>query len=145
MATRTTDRKIKRDPRSQPFCATRRHHSTEAAEDYSELVSDLITELGEARTCEIAFRLGVSHVTALRTIRRLQHEGYLRTSPHQPITLTAKGIHTADQAKERHELLVNFLISLGVPHDVAEVDVEGAEHHISATTLKCIRAFMKKV
>ncbi|MCB0360766.1 MAG: HTH domain-containing protein, partial [Bdellovibrionales bacterium] len=77
--------------RARPFRETRRHHSTEAAEDYSELIADLIEEQGEARTCTIAQELGVSHVTALRTIRRLQDEGYMVTAPHKPVELTAKG------------------------------------------------------
>ena len=69
-------RKKKFPGRAGPFKATRRHHTNEAAEDYTELVADLINSQGEARTCEIARAMGVSHVTALRTIRRLQ-EGRL--------------------------------------------------------------------
>ena len=85
--------------RSASFKATRKHHDSEAAEDYTELVADLIEKDGEARTCRIAEHLGISHVTALRTIRRLQGEGYLETSPHRPVTLTAKGKKTAEYCK----------------------------------------------
>ena len=130
--------------RARPFSATRKHHSTEAAEDYTELIADLIDSKGEARTCDIADQLGISHVTALRTIQRLQREGYVETLPRRPVTLTAKGRRTARLAKERHELLVQFLVQIGVPRRVAEVDVEGAEHHISDTTLACIKRFLKR-
>jgi len=130
-------------PRSLPFRATRKHHSTEAAEDYTELVAQLITEAGEARTCQIADRLGISHVTALRTIKRLMGEGYLETAPHKPVTLTAKGTRVAKEALERHQLLLDLFLKLGVPRDIAEIDVEGTEHHISAVTLEKIKNFLR--
>ena len=129
--------------RAAPFKAMRRQHNSAAAEDYTELVAELIECRGEARTCEIAEQLGVSHVTALRTIRRLQGEGYLATKPHQPVTLTAKGRRLAAFCRDRHRLLVDFFVRIGVPADVAELDVEGVEHHIGPVTLNAIRDFMK--
>lgn len=128
---------------SAPFKATRRHHSTEAAEDYCELILKLLEENGEARTCDIANRLGVSHVTTIRTLQRLQDEGYIKTSPRKPVTLTLQGKKTAEYAKERHILLVEFLVKLGVSKTQAEIDVEGAEHHFSDETLKVLRNFMQ--
>lgn len=129
--------------RSRPFQATRRHHGTEAAEDYTELIADLIESEGEARTCTIAEHRGVSHVTALRTMRRLQEEGYLETDRHKPVSLTRRGAELAEYAKKRHQLLVDFLLTLGVPRKQAEIDVEGAEHHISPVTLRAIKKFLK--
>lgn len=126
------------------FEATRSHHSTEAAEDYCELILDILETHDEARTCHIADRLGISHVTAIRTLQRLQLEGYIVTSPRKPVTLTTKGKKTAIFAKERHLLLVEFLMSIGVPRDIAEIDIEGAEHHFSPKTLASIRTFMNK-
>jgi len=127
---------------AQSFKATRQHHSTEAAEDYSELIAELIASEGSARTCTIAKRLGISHVTALRTMQRLQEEGYLETAPHKPVTLTKKGQRVAAFAKKRHRLLVDFFQAIGVPKKQAEIDVEGAEHHISKKTLQCVEAFL---
>lgn len=131
--------------RSRSFRATRKHHGSEAAEDYTELIADLIAEKGEARTCNIADELGISHVTALRTMRRLQEEGYIETSRQKPVYLTAKGRETAKFAKERHELLLKFLISIGVSEKQAEIDVEGAEHHVSAETLKCLAKLLERL
>jgi DtxR family manganese transport transcriptional regulator len=130
--------------RSLPFKAARQQNSEEAAEDYVELVFDLIESRGEARTCTIAEHLGISHVTALRTIRRLQTEGFLQTSPHKPVVLTPKGKKLAQFSKFRHEVLLDFFQLLGVPKAQAEIDVEGAEHHISAKTLSCIEQFLKQ-
>ena len=135
--------KEKKPSRSRPFRETRRHHNTEAAEDYTELIAELIEEKGEARTCDIANHLGISHVTAIRTMRRLEQEGFLETAPHKPVSLTKKGKRTAELAKEKHDLLVEFFVSIGVPMAVAEIDVEGVEHHISPETLKAVKNFLK--
>ncbi|MEZ4754165.1 MAG: iron dependent repressor, metal binding and dimerization domain protein [Bdellovibrionota bacterium] len=129
--------------RSKAFDAARKQHSIEAAEDYTELIADLIAEYGEARIGVIAEHLGISHVTALRTVKRLQAEGYLITSPHKPVVLTPKGKRTASFAKSRHELLVEFFVKVGVPKQLAEIDVEGVEHHISKETLIYIQKFLK--
>ena len=125
------------------FQATRRQHNTEAAEDYTELIADLIESHGEARTCTIANELGISHVTALRTLKRLQSEGYIQTAPHKPVTLTAQGKKMAKYSKERHEILLDFFSMIGVPKQAAEHDVEGVEHHISPATLSAIKKFMR--
>ena len=130
--------------RANQFEETRRQHSLESAEDYTELIYELIQNNGEARTCEIALQLGISHVTALRTIRRLQEQGYVTTSRQKPVILTEKGKKLALHSKLRHKLLLDFLIALGVPKKVAEIDVEGIEHHVSQITLKKIKTFLNR-
>jgi DtxR family manganese transport transcriptional regulator len=133
----------KKTGREKAFIATRKHHLTESAEDYTELISDLISSQKEARTCEIARHMGISHVTAIRTLKRLQKEGYIETAPHQPVTLTAKGKRLAAMAKKRHLILLDFLIHLGVPKHIASIDAEGMEHHISSETLEIFQTYIK--
>ncbi|MCI5066329.1 transcriptional regulator [bacterium] len=128
--------------RAKPFQVTRKHHGKEAAEDYTELILDLTESKGEARTGEIAASLGISHVTALRTMKRLQAEGYLETGRGKPVTLTRKGRDLALFSRKRHEVLVEFFVSIGVPRKTAEIDVEGAEHHISKVTLEKVIEFL---
>lgn len=130
---------------SLPFIATRKHHNTEIAEDYTEMIADLIKENGEARTCELARNLGVSHVTAVKTLKRLQRDGYIYTAPHKPIELTDKGQQLADFSKWRHQTLLNFLITIGVPEEVAIIDVEGMEHHVSTETLEAFQKHLEKL
>lgn len=134
----------KHPKRSGAFDETRQAHLKEAAEDYTELIAELIEEKGEARTCELAEILGVSHVTASRTINRLQKCGYLDTSPRKPVTLTQLGQETANYCKQRHQILLKFFIAIGIPRQVAEVDVEGVEHHISQESLEVIKQYMSK-
>ena len=125
------------------FERTRNDHSRELAEDYVELVDTLIRERGEARAVEMASRLGISHVSVTKTVQRLQREGYLRSEPYRSIFLTEKGAELATLVSERHELVLAFLTRLGVSKEIAEIDAEGIEHHISDETLTAIRKFLK--
>lgn len=119
---------------------TRREHANEVAEDYVEAIADLIEEAGEARVVDLAKRLGVTHVTVNRTIGRLQKAGYVTTQPYRAIFLTDSGRELAAACKNRHETVVAFLRSLGVPERVAEMDAEGIEHHVSPETLAAFKA-----
>lgn len=118
---------------------TRREHSRETAEDYVEAIAALIAAGGEARAVDLARLLGVSHVTVIRTIARLQRDGYVSTEPYRSIFLTEKGARLAADCRERHEVVERFLISLGVPEGVAVSDAEGIEHHCSLETLSAFR------
>lgn len=124
------------------FQRTREDHSRENAEDYVELIEALIAETGEARAVDLAERLGVSHVTVSKTVQRLQREGYVTSQPYRSIFLTEKGKEVAAASRERHELVLQFLLALGVPDDVAETDAEGIEHHVSEETLGAMRKFL---
>jgi DtxR family manganese transport transcriptional regulator len=119
---------------------TRKDHSQELAQDYVEMIAELITKTGEARLIDLARGLGVTHVTASRTLKRLQRLGLVTTQPYRSIFLTGSGRNLAKESRDRHEVVVRFLISLGVPSNVAESDAEGIEHHVSRETLA---AFVK--
>ncbi len=119
---------------------TREEHSHEIAQDYVEIIADLIATTGEARVIDVARRLGVTHVTVTRTIKRLQREGLVTSRPYRSIFLTAGGQTLSEESRRRHETVVDFLKSLGVPAVVAQSDAEGIEHHVSQETL---RAFVK--
>lgn len=124
-------------PKSQAenLSQTRREHANEVSEDYVEAIADLVAETGEARVVDLASRLGVTHVTVIRTIARLQGAGLVTSQPYRAIFLTEKGRDLAASCKSRHETVVAFLRSLGIPARVAERDAEGIEHHVSPETL----------
>lgn len=122
---------------------TRREHANEIAEDYVEAIADLMAETGEARVVDLARRLGVTHVTVNRTIGRLQIAGLVTAQPYRAIFLTEKGRALAVACKSRHETVVSFLRSLGIPERVAELDAEGIEHHVSPETLAAFRNTLK--
>lgn len=137
----------KEPTRSTVFQSNRLHRSLVIAEDYTELIADLIADKGEARIRDISNEMGVSHVTALRTVRRLQTEGYLTAEPHTSIVLTKKGQKLAADSKKRHEVLFRFLVAIGVPEDIAHIDAEGIEHFLSSQTFQALQkqlALVKK-
>src|SRR5271163_3625141 len=108
-------------------------------EDYTELIADLIAASGEARTTDIARRMGVAHPTASKTIARLKREGLARAQPYRGIFLTEAGAAMAKSARQRHRLLV----AVGAPREAAEADAEGVEHYVSAATLRAFEAFLR--
>jgi len=124
---------------------TRRQHANEIAEDYAEAIADLVAENGEARVVDLAKRLGVSHVTVGHAVTRLQKAGIVTSQPYRAIFLTDKGRALAAASKSRHEIVVAFLRSLGVPDRVAKIDAEGIEHHVSPDTLTAFKKAMGKL
>ncbi len=123
---------------------TRRDHAAETAEDYVEAVADIGERDGACRVRDLAERFGVSHVTVVRIVKRLEGEGYLATEPYRPIELTPKGKRLARDCRERHEVVYRFLLAIGVDERVAAIDSEGIEHHVSRQTLDCFRAITKE-
>ena len=125
------------------FGKTRTAQSTAVLEDYVELIADLLATAGEARTTDIARRLGVSHPTAINAIARLRREALARGRPYRGVFLTEKGQALAKRVRVRHRLVVDVLRALGVPAEAAEADAEGIEHHVSETSLKAFAQFLQ--
>ncbi|TKI07806.1 manganese-binding transcriptional regulator MntR [Martelella alba] len=125
------------------FSHAREAQSNALIEDYVELIADLLLATREARTTVIAKRFGVSHPTVIKNIARLKGLGLVESQPYRGIFLTAEGEKLAKKSRERHRLIVNLLLKLGVPADAAELDSEGIEHHVSEATLKAFERFLK--
>lgn len=123
---------------------TRADHASELAEDYVEAIAEIILNHGTCRATDLATRFAVSHVTVNRSIGRLVRDGYVTTQPYAPISLTAKGRRLAKAAQQRHNVVLQFLIAVGVSPATAAVDSEGMEHHVSDETLDAMRAFLAK-
>lgn len=126
------------------FGAARTAQSAAVLEDYAELIADLLLAEGEARPADIARRLGVSHATAAKAISRLKREGLATARPYRGVFLTEAGQALADRVRARHRLVVDLLVSIGVPDETAEQDAEGIEHHVSAATLEAFSRFLHR-
>ena len=131
-------------PPAESFQRSRRDRAGEIAQDYVEAIADLSAAVGEARVTDLARRLGVTHVTVNRTLARLQAAGYVNTKPYRAIFLTDAGRTLARESKQRHETVVAFLLSLGIPKKTAELDAEGIEHHVSPETLAAMERRLKR-
>lgn len=129
------------EARAQRFQAVRDAHRNELAEDYVELVAELIASVGEARPVDIAARMGVTAPTVAKVLDRLTREGLVARARYRSVFLTADGAALATACRERHAIVVRFLVRLGLDPETAETDAEGIEHHVSDRTLALFRAF----
>jgi len=108
-----------------------------------EAIAELIAERGEARVRDLAEMMGVSHVTVSRTVARLVAAGLADTESYRPIELTDAGRRLAEECEQRHEVVLEFLLKLGVPKRQAELDSEGIEHHVSQSTIDAMRSYIE--
>lgn len=126
------------------FRRTRRDHATETAEDYVEAIAEVKAAKGLCRGADLARLFDVSHVTVTKTISRLASDGLVDTRPYGPIELTVRGQRMAKASRARHEIVVGFLLAIGVSEETARIDAEGIEHHVSKETLARFRDVIQR-
>jgi len=127
---------------SERFQQARAAQAMAILEDYAEMISDLIAEMGEARITDIASRMGVTHPTATKAVARLKRESLAVSRPYRGVFLTEEGAELADRVRARHRTVVDLLVAVGVPPETAEMDAEGLEHHVSEITLKAFERYL---
>ena len=132
------------DWRAARFRSTRLAHQAETAEDYVELIDELLQTRSEARVVDLAERFGVSLPTVAKIVARLQREGLVDTRPYRSIQLTERGLDLARRVKRRHEIVVAFLRCIGIDEDTARIDAEGIEHHVSDKTLRVFERMIRE-
>ena len=120
------------------FAKVRQAHSRELTEDYVELIAELAEVQDKVRLTDLSARLGVSNATANKVLLRLIEEGYVKSEPYRSVFLTEKGQKLADYCSQRHKLVVDFLVHIGVQPKAAKSDAEGVEHHLSKETLRAM-------
>jgi DtxR family transcriptional regulator, manganese transport regulator len=139
---------------TNPFHRTREDHAREVIEDYLELIFRMGQEspLEEPVACGGTYRvktadlvrtLQVSQPTVTQTLLRLEADGLVCVHPRQFVHLTERGTVIAMQSLHRHQMVVNFLKTIGVSEIQADVDAEGIEHHVSTETLMAMQRFME--
>lgn len=133
-----------RIPQSAHFQRTRQDHRRETAEDYVELIYRRRLEAGAARAVDLAEALGVSKVTVSKTLSRLERDGLVIRTANRTLELTSAGQDLAQNAEDRHEVVLAFLLAMGIRPETAAIDSEGIEHHVSQETLDAMRAFVDR-
>ena len=123
----------------------RSQHSSEIAQDYVEAIHEIRETGNPVEISSLQEVFGVSHVTVIRTLQRLQKQELISGTRSRDIELTEKGKRLAKSAAAKHELLKSFLVALGVSDKQADADAEGAEHHLSDETLNAIRTFLERI
>lgn len=112
----------------------------ESAEDYLETILILHNKKGMVRSIDIANEMGFSKPSVSVAMKNLRENGYIEVSPEGYITLLPRGREIADKIYERHTLLTNWLVALGVSPEVAAEDACRMEHVISAESFSAIKA-----
>ena len=77
-------------------------------------------------------------------LQKLDETKYLKYEKYRGISLTQEGIDVAENIREKHSLLSEFFKMIGVDEDVANIDAEGIEHHLSCTDIEKIKRIHKK-
>lgn len=109
-----------------------------ASEDYLEAMLMMKEKHGYIRSIDIAAELKVTKPSVTYATKRLRENGYITMSADGLITLTASGMEIASRIYERHQLLAEFLIRLGVDEKTARQDACRMEHDISAVSFDAI-------
>lgn len=112
----------------------------ESGEMYLETIYVLLKENGHVRSVDVAEHMGYSKPSISRAMGLLKKGNFIEIAPDGAITLTASGIAVAEKIYERHTLLSQLLISLGVSSETAAEDACRLEHAISDESFEAIKA-----
>lgn len=133
------------DAHVEGFRQARAERRSALVEDYVELIADLIDHGGEARQVDIAARLGVAQPTVAKMLKRLHADDLVIQKPYRGVFLTEAGRDLADRSRERHRVVLDFLVALGVSPETARCDAEGIEHHVSQDTLDAFGRALRRM
>jgi Mn-dependent DtxR family transcriptional regulator len=118
---------------------------TDRMEDYLEVIYELIQEKGYATTVDISSYLNVSSPSVTKMMQKLDETGYLKYEKYRGIKLTNEGIRIARNIRNRHGLLAEFFMIIGVDEETANNDAEGIEHHLHPETMKKLEEFINEL
>lgn len=116
----------------------------ESGENYLETILVLEKRNGIARSVDVANELNFSKPSVSRAVSILKNAGYLEIGNINQLLLTESGREIAERIYERHCVLKDFLISIGVNSKTATEDACRMEHVISSESFHCIKAMIKK-
>ena len=116
-----------------------RHRSEESVEDYLETIYILTKRLPVVRSIDIATELGYSKPSVSVAMKNLKSKDFITVSNEGYVFLTPRGHLLASEIFERHTVLSNWLISLGVEPQTASEEACKIEHDISSQTFKILK------
>lgn len=116
----------------------------ESAENYLETILMLQNKKGNVRSIDIANELSFTKPSVSVAMKGFREEGYITVDDNGFISLTDKGRLIADRVYERHRVIAEALMALGVDEDVALEDSCKIEHDISNQTFEKLKEFLIK-
>ena len=117
----------------------------ESAEMYLETIYVLSKKTGYVRSVDVAEYMGYSKPSVSRAIGLLKSGGYVTVDGDGHLALTEIGKDVAQKIYERHTMLTELLVRLGVPKEIAAEDACKIEHVISDETVEAIRTHVEKL
>ena len=116
----------------------------ESGEDYLERILILQERMGKVRSIDIANDMGFSKPSISIAMKKLREGGFINIDDNGYITLTQSGEEIATRIYERHQVLTQLFMSLGVDEEIAKKDACKIEHDLSEETFKAIKKTLKK-
>lgn len=124
------------------------HRSEESLEDYLETILILSRRFSAVRSIDVANEMNFSKPSVSVAVKNLKKREYITVSEDGYISLTEAGRKIAERVYERHTLLTDWLIHLGVDPEVAASDACRMEHDITPESYeamkKCILSILEK-
>lgn len=114
-------------------------HLQESGEMYLESIYVLARKSGAVRSLDVATYMNFSKPSVSRAVGLLKEGGFILVDKSGYITLTSSGLEIAQKIYERHTLLSDFLIRLGVDPAIAAEDACKMEHDISDSSFEAIK------
>ena len=111
----------------------------ESTENYLETIYILLQRMGTVRSIDVCNEMGYSKPTISVTMKQFREKGYVKIDSGGHITLTPSGLSIAQRIYERHVVLSELLMLLGVGRETALADACKIEHDISEETFDCIK------
>jgi DtxR family Mn-dependent transcriptional regulator len=112
-------------------------------EEYIETICALEQLDGRAQTCMIASCMGVKPPSITEMLQKLEREGLINYESYNGATLTSSGKKMARDLMQKHRVIADLLVVLGIDRDRAETDACEIEHHVSPETLKRLEQFVE--
>ena len=111
----------------------------ESGEMYLETILVLKHQKPYVRAIDVASSLGYSKPSVSRALGLLREGGYINVGMDGALSLTEAGREVAERTYERHTVLSELFIRLGVDEKTAETDACKIEHVISADTFEALK------
>lgn len=116
----------------------------ESAENYLEAILMLKKKNGYVRSIDIAHELNFSKASVSVAMKNLREEGYVTTDADGGLELTKKGLEIAESVYDRHGVIAEALIALGVCEKTAYEDSCKIEHCLSQESFEKIKAYFEE-
>ena len=119
------------------------HKSEESVEDYLETILVLSKQLPVVRSIDIANELEYSKPSVSVAMKNLRGKGYITVSSEGYLVLTEEGKKLASDTYERHTLISQWLVELGVSPETASADACRIEHDLSQESFDALKRHIR--